>query len=109
MDAVFTVTVTDADEGAQLTLGLSEGTATLLSDYNLNLFEYDNGSGWQTLDGPITLTAGTNTLLVRTDTVKDNVDEPDETFFLNGEIVYTNSASGSGTEGSSIPPPSPYP
>jgi hypothetical protein len=93
VDAVFTVTVNDASEGAQLTLGLSDGSATIPADYNMNLFEYDNGSGWQPIDGPVTLTAGTNTLLVRTDTVKDNVDEPDETFSLNAEVVNDNGAS----------------
>jgi hypothetical protein len=94
-DAVFTVTINDASEGAQLTLGLSDGTALTASDYNFTTFQYDNGSGWQDITGPITLSAGTNTLLVRTDTVADNIDEPDETFSLSAEVVNENGATAS--------------
>jgi hypothetical protein len=97
VDAVFTVTINDASEGAQLTLGLSDETALATSDYNLTTFQYDDGSGWQNITGPISLSAGTNTILVRTDTVADNVDEPDETFSLSAEVVNENGASASGS------------
>ncbi len=96
-DAVFTVTIHDASEGAQLTLGLIGGTATSPADFNLATFQYNDGSGWHDITGPITLSEGTNTLLVRTDTVADNVDEPDETFSLTAEVVNENGAAASGS------------
>ena len=85
----FTVTVNNAPEGVQLDLNLSEGTADDPLDYHAEIFEYNDGSGWQAVSGPISLVEGTNIIQVRTDTVDDEVDEPNETFFLNASVSDT--------------------
>jgi hypothetical protein len=108
----FTVTVNNAPEGAQLALNLAEGTADSPEDYHAEIFEYNDGSSWQAVSGPISLAEGTNIIQVRTDTVDDDADEPNETFFLNASVSDTEnelvSASGTGTiiDNDAPPPPS---
>ncbi|MBK6744214.1 MAG: hypothetical protein IPG66_15105 [Hydrogenophilales bacterium] len=105
-DAVFTIQVTDAAPGSRLTLSLADGTA-LDADYFAGApdgrFEYRVGAGaWTAVTGPIDLIDGGDiTLEVRTDTIDDQIDEPDETFHLNASLAQGSTtvatASGSAT------------
>ncbi len=105
-DAVFTIQVTDAAPGSRLTLSLADGTA-LDADYFAGApdgrFEYRVGAGaWTAVTGPIELASGGDiTLEVRTDTIDDQIDEPDETFHLNASLAQGSTtvatASGSAT------------
>ncbi len=85
--AVFLVTVTNAGAGSTVSLALADGTA-VDADYHEAFFEYstDGGTTWQAVSGPIAVGAGDSTLLVRTDTVDDLIDEGDETFTLTGTL-----------------------
>ena len=87
-DAVFTVTVTDAAAGSTVMLALADGTA-IDADYNEAYFQYstDSGGTWTDVAGAISVTAGDSTLLVKTDTYQDLVDESDETFTLTGTLT----------------------
>ncbi|MBK6959743.1 MAG: type I secretion C-terminal target domain-containing protein [Gammaproteobacteria bacterium] len=86
-DAEFGVSITRAAAGSTVTLTLADGTA-VNADYNEARFEYstDGGTNWTAVSGPIAVAAGDSTLLVRTDTVADGVDEADETFTLTGTL-----------------------
>jgi hypothetical protein len=110
-DGTFTVTVNNAPENAQLNLDLSEGTADDPADYNAVKFEYNDGSGWQAVTGPIDISAGSSSLQVRTDTVDDAVDEPNESFFVNASVSSTSgilaAASGTGVILDNDEPPPP--
>ena len=92
-DAIFGVSIQGAAAGSTVTLALADGTA-IDADYNEARFEFstDGGTTWTAVSGPIAVPAGTSSLLVRTDTVADGVDEPDETFTLTGTL-----SSGSST------------
>ncbi len=86
-DAVFQVNVTGAAAGSTVTLTLADGTA-IDADYDEAYFEYstDNGLNWTAVTGPISVLAGDSTLLVRTDTFQDTVDEADEDFTLTATL-----------------------
>ncbi|HSH53538.1 MAG TPA: retention module-containing protein [Methylotenera sp.] len=87
-DAVFQVTVTGAAAGSAVTLSLADGTALTGADYDGAVFEYstDGGATWTAVTGAISVATGDSTLLVRTDTVNDTVDEADETFTLHATL-----------------------
>ncbi len=87
-DAVFNVSVTGAAAGSTITLALADGTA-IDADYNEAYFEYssDGGTTWTAVTGAIGVAAGDSSLLVRTDTFDDTLDEPDETFTLSATLT----------------------
>jgi VCBS repeat-containing protein len=92
-DAVFTVTVSQAAAGSALNLSLGFGsdTATHVADYDAgaNAFQYrvQGTSAWLDTTGAITLANGGNYVFeVRTNTVDDSVDEPNEVFSLNASL-----------------------
>ncbi|NLX19599.1 MAG: cadherin-like domain-containing protein, partial [Desulfobulbus sp.] len=47
----------------------------------------DGGTTWSEYTGPVSVPAGESVVLVRTDTVNDTIDEPDETFTLNAVVT----------------------
>ena len=87
-DAIFTVQVNDAAEGSSVTLTLADGTA-IDADYNEAYFQYstDGGTTWTDVSGPISLAEGDTTLLVKTDTFDDSLDEANETFDLTATVI----------------------
>jgi hypothetical protein len=86
-DAIFTVAITKAAAGSTVTLTLADGTA-IDADYNEAYFQYstDNGATWNDVTGAISVAAGDSSLLVKTDTYQDLIDEADETFTLTGVL-----------------------
>ncbi len=105
-DAVFGVKIENAAANSTLTLTLADGTA-LDVDYfadplNGGKFDYstDNGANWIPITGPILLSAANSSLLVRTDTIDDSIDENNELFSLNASLVsngQTLTATGTAT------------
>ncbi len=87
-DAVFTVDVADAAAGSSLDLSLTPETATEGADYS-PAFEYstDGGTTWTAYSDAITLEEGDSAVQVRTTTVDDTIDEPDETFRLDATLT----------------------
>ena len=89
-DAYFTVNVSNADEGDTLSLSLSDGSADSPEDYHATIFQYstDGGKHLVKCNRPnIPLDLGSNTIMVRTDTIDDDIDEPNaETFTLNAIV-----------------------
>ncbi len=87
-DAVFNVSISGAAAGSTVNLTLADGTA-IDADYNEAYFEYssDGGTTWTAVTGAIGVAAGDSSLLVRTDTFDDTLDEPDETFTLNATLT----------------------
>ncbi|MEN9316884.1 MAG: hypothetical protein RIS35_3277, partial [Pseudomonadota bacterium] len=92
-DAVFAVKLTGVAAGGTLTLGLApSGTvaATEGTDYKVATFQYslDGGTTWQnaTEGAPFAVNTGDGTVLVKTDTFNDTVDEPNETFTLTATL-----------------------
>ena len=92
-DAVFTVQLTGAAAGSQLTLTLDPSgshPATEGADYKAATFQYslDGGASWHdaTEGTPFGVNAGDSQVLVKTDTFNDSVDEFDETFTLTGQL-----------------------
>src|SRR2546428_2418 len=67
---------------------LADGTALTGADYDGAKFEYstDGGATWTAVTGAISVATGDSSLLVRTDTVNDTVDEADETFTLHATL-----------------------
>ncbi len=93
IDAVFGVEIKDAAAGSTLQLVLEDGTA-LDADYfdSINgYFEYQlNGGSWTAVPGNGIITnipEGDSSLLVRTDTIADGIQEADETFILKGILT----------------------
>ncbi|UCH46142.1 MAG: hypothetical protein JSV11_05415, partial [Nitrospiraceae bacterium] len=103
-DAYFTVNVAKALENAQLNLGLRNGSADAGVDYNQTTFEYsiDGGSTWNTVSGPITLPAGSSSIIVKTDTIDDQIDEPNENFFLDASVSNPDGGSASASGAATI-------
>ena len=88
--AVFAVTVSNAEANSVLTLTLTGNTATDAVDFNTTTYEYRIGSGaWTTVPGtgeiPLAA-AGNHSLQVRTNTVSDNILDPNETFNLKASL-----------------------
>ncbi|MBB6521224.1 retention module-containing protein [Pseudoteredinibacter isoporae] len=95
-NAIFAVVVGDAAPNSQVELSLISGTADSPADFNATLFEYRLGDSgpWLTVpaNGIVDLPAGGDQLIqVRTDTVADTIDEPDENFTLRAELVSNGS------------------
>ena len=97
--AVFGIQVKGAASGSALVLTFGDGTAVSPDDYASGVFEYslDNGATWVSYSGAITLPAGDSVVQVRTTTVDDSIDEPNETFTLNAvltsnSVTYSDSA-----------------
>ncbi|WP_353410198.1 retention module-containing protein, partial [Pseudoteredinibacter isoporae] len=91
-NAVFSIQVSNAEANSILNLSLQDGSganaANAPTDYNASLLEYslDNGATWQALPatGEVSLVSGGSPLvLLRTDTVSDNLDENSEVFDLS--------------------------
>ncbi|MFG6160127.1 retention module-containing protein, partial [Halomonas sp. 1390] len=97
--AIFTVNVTEAAVGSTLALTLNDGTAAVGDDYEA-AFEYSlNGTDWFDYSAPISLPqGGDQQVQVRTQTLDDNVDEPNETYQLTAELSDgTSTVSDTGT------------
>ena len=98
--ALWGIKISDAPGGSTITLALSDGTAELGKDYTLDNFVYrfaGQDGDWIKITGPIAIPEGDSLLLVKTDTIKDNVFEGDETFILRATLTaqgtdYTASA-----------------
>jgi hypothetical protein len=86
-DAEFTVTIENAAAGSTVTLVLADCTA-VNADYNETHFQYSNDGGttWNDVTGAIGVLEGDTTLLLKTDTVDDMIDENDETFGLTATL-----------------------
>jgi hypothetical protein len=95
---VFGVRVSGAEPNSTVTLQLQDGTA-VDADYNEQFFQYslDGGQTWSTVNGPIAIPEGLSTLLVKTDTVDDQLVEGDETFKLEAVLSTGESAVGTAT------------
>ncbi len=93
-DAKFVVRVGGAETGSTITLALADGSATTQDDYNNQYFEYsiDKGATWEAVpaDGKITGVENGTVILVKTDTVGDNVDDSNETFTLTATLSGPN-------------------
>ncbi|MDY0391546.1 MAG: cadherin-like domain-containing protein, partial [Desulfobulbus oligotrophicus] len=87
--AVFDIHVTGVGEGSTLELTFADGTAVSPDDYASGGFEYslDGGTTWNEYTGGIPLPAGDSVVQVRTPTVDDTIDEPNETFTLNAVLT----------------------
>ena len=93
-DAIFGVVITGAAAGSKLSLTLAPSganAATEGSDYKATTFQYslDGGSTWTTITEGTAfgINSGNSTVLVKTDTVADRIDEPNETFTLTGTLT----------------------
>ncbi|WP_299979446.1 retention module-containing protein [uncultured Pseudoteredinibacter sp.] len=95
-DAVFSIQVSNAEPGSVINLSLQDGAgpdgANAPFDYQAGLIEYslDNGLSWTVLpaSGDVDLPAGGSPLiLLRTDTVIDNLDENNERFDLTVSLT----------------------
>ena len=90
-DAVFGISVKGAPLNSTITLSLENGTA-LDADYFTNNaadnFQYsiDDGLNWIDISGPISIGTGESSILVRTDTFDDAIDEKNEFFTLNATL-----------------------
>ncbi len=91
--AVFAVRVTAAAPGSTLALTFADGTAVSPADYASGAFEYslDGGATWQIYTGAVALPPGDSVVQVRTTTVDDGIDEPNETFTLNAVLTSNGS------------------
>lgn len=100
-----------------LDLTTTDGTATGISDYETDGFEYstDGGNSWITAGGTngtrVTIPAGNTNIKVRIDSVSDSSDEPNETFILGVKSVISGSVgntsdTGTGTITDDDPTPS---
>ena len=102
-DVVFGVRVGGAQVGDIVTLSLADGSANEGADFNTDLYQYslDGGSLWVNVptNGEITLVASAETILVKTNTVRDGIDENSETFNLTATLSsgLTDLANGTGT------------
>ena len=112
-DAVFKVSITNAADGSTVTLKLADGTA-IDADYNESYFQYstDGGATWSDVRGAISVAPGNSTLLVKTDTVDDSIDENDETFSLTATLnslsnTYSDSATATIIDNDNPPTVSP--
>ncbi|WP_353410797.1 vWA domain-containing protein, partial [Pseudoteredinibacter isoporae] len=95
-NAVFAVVVGDAALNSQVELTLISGSADTPADFNASSFEYRLGDSgpWLVVpaNGIVDLPNGGDQLIqVRTDTVADTVDEPDENFTLRAELISNGS------------------
>ncbi|AFZ37589.1 conserved repeat domain protein [Stanieria cyanosphaera PCC 7437] len=100
-----------------LDLATTDGTATGISDYEINGFEYstDGGTNWIAAGGTngsrVTIPAGNTNIKVRINSVSDSTDEPNETFILGVKSVVSGSVgntsdTGTGTITDDDPTPS---
>jgi hypothetical protein len=100
-----------------LDLTTTDGTATGISDYETDGFEYsiDGGNSWITAGGTngtrVTIPAGNTNIKVRINSVSDSSDEPNETFILGVKSVISGtvgntSDTGTGTITDDDPTPS---
>ncbi|WP_045476678.1 retention module-containing protein [Serpentinimonas barnesii] len=91
--AVFEVLVNHAAAGSKLALTLADGTALnpaiSPADYSRQVFEFslNGGTTWSNYSSAISLPAGSSSVLVRTSTVNDLLDENDETFTLGATLT----------------------
>ncbi|MCE0557802.1 retention module-containing protein, partial [Motilimonas sp. E26] len=85
--ATFTVNVGKAAVGSVLTLSLADGTADS-SDYEATFdVSLDGGLTWSASNGQVVLTnGGDQTVLVRTQTIEDTIQEALETYLLNAKL-----------------------
>ena len=88
--AIFEVGLSNPSvEDVTVDLSLADGSARVIDgDYTQQLeVSRDGGQSWQPLDGSLTIPALTTSVLVRTPTEQDPIDEPDETFSLTADWV----------------------
>ncbi|KAF0811279.1 Serralysin C [Andreprevotia sp. IGB-42] len=100
--AVFTVNLSYPSSGpVSFTPTLHDGSAVVGTDTS-TVLEYWNGSAWATVSGDITLAAGQTSVQVRTQTLPDQVDEPDETFQLQVDVTAGNTSNSSASATATI-------
>lgn len=113
--AQFTLQIRNTAEDSSLQLTLADGSALHPDDYAGTSFEYQlDGGAWQPYPagGIAGLAAGDHVLLIRTSTVGDTTDEPDETFSLGASLLsngsyYDASALATIVDDDITPPPPP--
>ncbi|QVL52845.1 MAG: hypothetical protein KFB97_16005 [Cyanobium sp. M30B3] len=93
------VSLTKAASGAiSFTPSLTGGTATSGSDFGPGL-QWNNGSGWNDVSGPITINQGETSLQLRTPIIDDSIFEPTERFTINTGLITGPVANPSGAVG----------
>ncbi|MDZ4097988.1 MAG: Calx-beta domain-containing protein, partial [Methylophilaceae bacterium] len=101
--AVFTVTQSGASStSTNFWVGLTNGTATLGSDYGSAVqISNDGGATWTTTTNG-SIPAGSTNVLVRVPITDDTIDELDETFSLSVNVTSGNTSNATATATATI-------
>ena len=106
--AEFTISLSNASvEDIVLSLALADVSATSGSDYGPAL-EFNDGSGWQSVSGNITIAAGDTSIGVRTPIIDDPIIDNNETYTLTvARITGTTANNGDTGTGTILDDPTP--